>query len=227
MPRLIAHRGFAGRYPENTLTAFRAAAADAAMVELDVRRCLTGEAVVIHDARLDRVTDRTGRVDATPYEALADADVLGTGEGVPLLSDAFEVLPTEVGINVELKTPRATEAALDVAATYDHEVIVSSFDPNTLRQARAYADFPTGLLYHEEVTSPVEWAVELGCSYLHSPKTVTSRSLVRRAHDAGLRVNVWTVENAAEAALLRTANPDGFIADVPDVGVGDATGCSP
>lgn len=226
MPRLIAHRGFAGRYPENTLTAFRAAAADAAMVELDVRRCLTGEAVVIHDARLDRVTDRTGRVDATPYEALADADVLGTGEGVPLLSDVFEILPSEVGVNVELKTPRATEAALDVAAAYDHEVIVSSFDPNALRQARTQADFPTGLLYSEEVTSPVEWATELDCSYLHPPKTVTNRSLVRRARDAGLRVNVWTVENAAEAALLRTAGPDGLITDVPDVG-GEATGCSP
>lgn len=218
MPRLIAHRGFAGRYPENTLTAVRAAAADAAMVEVDVRRCLTGEPVVVHDARIDRVTDRAGWVGATPYEALAEADVLGTGEGIPLLSEVFEALPVDVGVNVELKSRRATEPALDAAGAYDHEVIVSSFDPGVLRRAREYADAPTALLYREGVTSPVEWAVELGCAYIHPPKTVVSRRLVREARDAGLRVNAWTVENRAEAAMLRTTNLDGLIADVPEVG---------
>ena len=60
--RLIAHRGFAAVHPENTVRAVRAAARVADAVEVDVRRCATGELVVIHDATVDRVTDGTGPV---------------------------------------------------------------------------------------------------------------------------------------------------------------------
>lgn len=58
----IAHRGFAGKYPENTLAAVQQAATRADMIELDLRRCRSGEIVVVHDGIVDAVTDACGRV---------------------------------------------------------------------------------------------------------------------------------------------------------------------
>ena len=55
---VCAHRGNDGRMPENTVPAWRnAARLGAEMVELDVKRCATGELVILHDATVDRTTN--------------------------------------------------------------------------------------------------------------------------------------------------------------------------
>jgi glycerophosphoryl diester phosphodiesterase len=74
-PLIIAHRGASGRAPENTLAAFRLAIAMRADgFELDVQLSADGQAVVIHDARLNRTTDRTGAVAGLTAEELAACD---------------------------------------------------------------------------------------------------------------------------------------------------------
>src|SRR2546426_332500 len=81
---VIAHRGASAAAPENTLAAFRLAAdlgADA--VELDVRRTVDGQLVVIHDASVDRTTDGTGRVAALTLDQLRRFDA-GRKFGPPL-----------------------------------------------------------------------------------------------------------------------------------------------
>lgn len=113
-PAIIAHRGFAGVAPENTLAAFRAVADGrhpASMVELDVVPCADGTPVVFHDSRLDDggqsrgLTDGEGRIWDTACETVLDARVLGTAETIPTLDEALSVLLPDVGVNVELKNP--------------------------------------------------------------------------------------------------------------------------
>ena len=63
MTRNFAHRGYSGKYPENTMLAFRKAVeAGADGIELDVQLTRDGEPVIIHDELVDRTTDGTGRV---------------------------------------------------------------------------------------------------------------------------------------------------------------------
>ncbi|MGH2794704.1 MAG: glycerophosphodiester phosphodiesterase, partial [Actinomycetota bacterium] len=96
-PMLIAHRGGAGLWPENTLTAFRNAHAlfsDAGVVgwlELDTQLTADGVLVVIHDATLDRTTDCSGNVvDRTAAEVAAcDADPGPAFEPVPTLAQVL------------------------------------------------------------------------------------------------------------------------------------------
>ena len=129
IPRIIAHRGFAGVAPENTLGAFRAVADGihpADMVELDVRPCADGTPVVFHDSRLgaggDRrgITNASGVVRETPCETVREATVLDTEETIPTLAEALAVLPPEIGVNVELKHPSSIDTgpgeALDSSA---------------------------------------------------------------------------------------------------------------
>ena len=73
--RVIAHRGFSGRTPENTLVAVRMAVAEGAdMVELDFQASLDGEIVCFHDDTLDRTTNGSGLVSQTPLARLKQLD---------------------------------------------------------------------------------------------------------------------------------------------------------
>jgi glycerophosphoryl diester phosphodiesterase len=116
-PRVIAHRGFAGAAPENTVGAVRFAAdAGAELVEVDVRPTSDREVVVFHDDHLSGrdgdtggLTDRSGLVHETPWATVRDAEVLRSGETVPRLADVFEALPADVGVNVELKHPETDD----------------------------------------------------------------------------------------------------------------------
>lgn len=67
----IAHRGASGTFPENTLSAFRAAIdAGADMCELDVQLTRDGSVVVIHDDSVERTTDGDGEVAELTLEEL-------------------------------------------------------------------------------------------------------------------------------------------------------------
>ncbi|EMA39755.1 glycerophosphodiester phosphodiesterase [Halococcus hamelinensis] len=112
----IAHRGFAGIAPENTIAAMRAACGDSAdgpgadMVEIDVQPAANGEPVVFHDLTLGRLTDvppadRRRRVSETPLETLRNYSVLGSDERVATFAEVLDALPADVGVNVELKHP--------------------------------------------------------------------------------------------------------------------------
>lgn len=117
---LIAHRGYAGLAPENTVRAVRTATDHDVtdMVEIDVQPAACGTPVVIHDHRLDGsrngqpLTDREGVVWETPLETVTAAEVLGSGETVPTLSTVLEAVPQSVRVNVELKTPGTLDIAL-------------------------------------------------------------------------------------------------------------------
>ncbi|WP_115863563.1 glycerophosphodiester phosphodiesterase [Halorussus litoreus] len=118
---LIAHRGFAGVYPENTVAAVERAAAESVgggppeMVEIDVVPTADGEIVAFHDVELGRVTDApvalaNRPVWEVPYDRLAEFEVLGTGQRVPRLREVLDAVPPEVGLNVEFKNPGSRAA---------------------------------------------------------------------------------------------------------------------
>ena len=133
--RLIAHRGFAGERPENTLSAVRRAVESADAVEVDARRCASGEVVVVHDETVDRVTDGTGPVDERTREELAVLSVLGSDEGVPTLGEVAAAIPDGVGLVLELKEAGIAEDALAAVAGVD-DLVVSSFVADALVECR-------------------------------------------------------------------------------------------
>lgn len=115
-PRTIAHRGYAGMYPENTIGAVEAASETADMIEIDIVPTADGKVVVFHDDRLSGrddgakgLTDVEGCVWEQPWEVVREAEVLESGETVPSLEAVLEAIPAEVGINVEFKNPGSTE----------------------------------------------------------------------------------------------------------------------
>lgn len=105
-----AHRGYSGRYPENTLLAFeKGIEAGAHQIELDIRAAKDGTVFVLHDATVDRTTNGSGRLhELTVDEVRAlDAgswfDPAFAGEQVPLFTEVLNALRGRVRLNIEIK----------------------------------------------------------------------------------------------------------------------------
>lgn len=214
---LIAHRGFAGVNAENTVGAVAAAADEADAVEVDVRRCGSGDLVVVHDADVDRVTGETGAVADRTAADLAALDVLGSGEGVPTLDAVLAAVPDAVGVNVELKERGLAADALAAAGRVANPVLVSSFDPAALAACREVdPGTPLALLFQADADANLALARQLDCAFVH-PHHSLAESVVPAAREAGLGVNVWTVDDRARAAALADLGVDGVVADDPAV----------
>jgi len=208
----IAHRGFAGVNPENTVAAVEDATDRAGAVEVDVRICDSGELVVHHDETVDRTTDGSGAVAAHTAAELATLSVEGTAAGVPTFEEVAAAVPDDVTLHVELKERGTGEAVERVVAGADCDAVVSSFDPGALTEVEA---LPTALVQWEG-EGLVSRARDLGCSFVHPNLESCDASLVERAHGAGLAVNAWTVTDPEEIEALREAGADGVITDFPN-----------
>jgi glycerophosphoryl diester phosphodiesterase len=212
---VLAHRGANRLEPENTVPAMTAAMArNADGVEVDVHRTADGALVVRHDA--DTPTGLIGDLTLGQlHESFPD---------VPVLATVLDVCEGGL-VNVEVKDsdPRATEALIDLLAVRSaggsDDVLVSSFDLATIDRVRAFAPhLPTGFLSSR--LRPDEMlvrAVDHGHTAVHPEvwtlTTVDVGAFVTRAHDAGLQVNVWTVNEPNEVVALRDAGVDAVITD--------------
>ncbi|WP_336036310.1 glycerophosphodiester phosphodiesterase [Halobacterium yunchengense] len=237
----VAHRGFAGVAPENTAAAVRVARERADGVEVDVQPAGDGTPVVFHDHRLDGdgdsrgVTDLSGFVwDASP-DVLADASVLGSGEGVPTLAAVADLVPPGVEFHVELKTPGSEDARLGLdgpnvsawrpfveavdAALADCEapVVYSSFFDGALEAAQEVAPGTPRAALCLDPDRGLTRASEFDCRALHAPVDGVSGDVVDHAHRDGRSVNAWTVTGWADAVACHDAGVDGVVSDYPGV----------
>jgi glycerophosphoryl diester phosphodiesterase len=231
-PLVLGHRGASAEAPENTHAAFRLAMEQGADgFELDVWRCSTGEVVVAHDEDLARVADAPLRVVGSPLAALRAHDVGAwkgarfAGEQIPLLSEVLEAYPTAI-VNVELKSGRGRDLRLAHAAAEviwragaGGRVVVSSFDWRLLASFQlASPDVPAGLLVEERRG----WRLWTGLairalspSAVHPDRALATDARVRSWAARGLAVNVWTVDDIAEARRLARAGASGLITNAP------------
>lgn len=216
--RLVAHRGFAGVAPENTAAAVRDAADVADAVEVDVRRCASGELVVCHDAIVDRTTDGSGAVADLTLSDLRSLSVEGSGEPVPTLASVLAAVPQGVEAFVELKERGLVEDAVAAIRAAGVDAMVQSFDDAVVERLRAEAPGVTrALLFADAPERNLARGRELDCDVVGVHHELATPSFVQSAHDDGLGVHAWTVTDAGTAAALVAAGVDAVISDHPGV----------
>jgi glycerophosphoryl diester phosphodiesterase len=230
----FAHRGGACHPDlaglENTRAAFaHAVALGYRYLETDVHLTRDGVLVAFHDAVLDRVTDRAGRIEDLAWSDLAGVRIAGQ-ESVPTLPDLVDAFPG-ARFNIDLKADASVAplAAFVRERRLEDRVLVGSFSLRRLRRFRR-------LTGHRVTTSasPVEVAAyvllpgrlarrlaphpaALQVPHRIGRLTLVSRRLVQRAHAAGLQVHVWTVDDADEMRLLLDRGVDGLMTDRTDI----------
>ncbi|NOY53477.1 MAG: glycerophosphodiester phosphodiesterase [Deltaproteobacteria bacterium] len=220
---IFAHRGAGGREPENTLRAItKALDFGARWVEVDVH-VVEGELIVIHDDRLERTTNGTGRVMERSLSDLRSLDA-GKGERIPLLREVFDCVEGKAGINVELKGSETAAPLADFLKEdpgnlpwFRNHLLVSSMDHAALQRFHILApSVAVGLLFRGPVRDPIGSASIVGAVSLHLHRNFVDADLVARAHRQGLKVFVFTVNRTDEMERLRSLGADGIFTDFPD-----------
>jgi glycerophosphoryl diester phosphodiesterase len=230
-PLAFAHRGGARYAPnagiENSLRAFgNAVELGYRYLETDVHATADGVLVAFHDPDLERVTDRTGRIEQLPYAEVAKARI-GGREPIPLLADVLGSWP-DVRVNIDPKADSAVEPLVEVLRrTKAHQrVNISAFSQARIRRLRRLLgpDVSTGL-----------GPTEIGLLCLPMPTAghrlllpsspclqvptgwerfrLVTPALVSRAHALGKQVHVWTIDDADEIRGLLDLGVDGIITD--------------
>jgi glycerophosphoryl diester phosphodiesterase len=234
VPQVIGHRGAAASAPENTLAGFRRARAlGCGWVEFDVRLTADGEPIVLHDPRLDRTTDGSGKACRLPLAAIRrhDAgswfDPAFAGERVPTLAEAIGVLAElGLGANFEIKAERGREretaavAAAAIARLWPAHLpapLISSFLPAAVMAAREAAPgIARGILFRGV---PRRWwtvAETLDCTTVHADETRLRRETVAEIRGAGYPLLAYTVNDPARARMLLEWGVGAVFTDAPE-----------
>ncbi|AEV29666.1 glycerophosphoryl diester phosphodiesterase [Sphaerochaeta pleomorpha str. Grapes] len=232
--KVFAHRGFSGKYPENTLLAFqKAEQAGADGIEMDVHLSKDGQLMIIHDELLARTTGKEGKVSDYTSRELSSinagktfADSYGITP-IPRFEEYCEFLQSNTMIsNVEIKTdntyyPRIEEKALEVIRHYHLEdrVIFSSFNwLSVARIKQLEKAIPCGLLYGDSSVRNIgALARTFGIEYCHPSIALVDDEMVRECREQQIGLNVWTVNTPEQIEALRHWNVAGAISNFPDM----------
>jgi glycerophosphoryl diester phosphodiesterase len=232
IPKIIGHRGAKASAPENTLAAIRQAHLEGAKwVELDVMLTKDKQPVIIHDDKLDRVSNGTGNVDDLTLEELRKFDFGSwfdpkfAGEQIPTLKEAVDLIhELGLGFNLELK-PYNTERAVETATVvctwiknhWKHgDLLISSFVPDCLMVAKAIVpNIPRGGLIYDQPPQWKEIADALGVYSLNVENTRQTKENVADLLSTGRPVIVYTVNDATRAKELFEWGVSSIFTDCP------------
>ncbi|WP_080145861.1 glycerophosphodiester phosphodiesterase [Marinilactibacillus piezotolerans] len=228
----LAHRGFSGQYPENTMIAFeKAYETGADGIELDAQLTKDGEVVLFHDETLERLTNGKGHLtDHTLNELKAYSINCQIQAGlpeqkIPTLREYFDwVQDKNFVTNIELKTATSEnigleEKVLDLIEDYhlEDQIIISSFHRgNMVRVKRLNPNIQTGLLVAGCNERIIQTTKELGMDYIHPHALCLDEELVEVANSYNLKINTWTVNEKADLEKAEKAGINAIITDFPN-----------
>jgi glycerophosphoryl diester phosphodiesterase len=253
-PRVIAHRGASGSFPENTELSFRRAIESGAdVIETDIHFTKDRNFVIAHDGELERVSDGSGPIAERTVEEIKKLDAAyrftpdggtsypfrGTGIAFMTLEEMLTGFPG-TKFNIDLKTKNAAQvkhyAAIIARCGASERVLTASeYTPNlravrkaipgmatsfSLREALWYYFlFRAGLLFMKKVFP----GDALQIPEFLGPSNIASDAFIDTAHRKGLRVHVWTVNEAKSMRRLLKAGVDAIVSDKPEVLAGIVT----
>ncbi len=234
---VIAHRGFSGKYPENTMLAFRKAVeAGADGIENDVQLTKDLVPVIMHDEAVDRTTDGKGFLRTFTYDELRrlnDSYPARFGQQfapqtVPTLDEYLRWMAEEavhIVTNIELKNSvyyytGMEEMVLRMIQNYELEdrIILSSFNNASMALVkRLDPKIRCGFLYPVAMDNPGAYCRRMGVDYYHPDYTSLTAEQVWNCTQNGIGVNPWTVNDAESIRKLKSWGVNAVIGNYPDV----------
>lgn len=235
-PQLIAHRGFAAEFPENSISAVRNACQYADGVEIDVRCCGSGELVAAHDPWIGSYWERKP-VERCSWSELSAITATETEDSIARISELISAATEDTLLVFELKDVRAAERLVRVVDDLDTKSIVSSSSRDALATIASHETdvltafvhmpsfaqqvmgmvvkrFPRMIPSLIDTDSIVDEAVTLGCDEVHLRYELCLHTdVVDRAHANDLSVAAWTVRSPHVYQALADRQVDRVIAD--------------
>ncbi len=229
----VAHRGFSGQAPENTMAAFRLALSQPYVnwMELDVHLSRDEVPVVIHDGTLKRTTNGQGWVRELTAKELGLLDAGSwfhssfSAEGVPTLDEVIALTTGRCRLNVELKgdyVDRELLARRTVevirARQVEQDTVITSFQPDILEAVRRYSSSArTGLIIDDRPADLIKKMKSMGASYLSIGFRSLNERLLGQTAESSIDVMAWTVNSVSDLRRLsRRPEPFQLCTNYPD-----------
>jgi len=228
---VCAHRGRSGLYPENTMSAFRAAwELNVDMIELDVASTADGMLAVRHDRAVDRATSGTGNIDELTGDYVKRLDAGRkkgeefAGERVPWLGEVLDEMPKRCRMNTHVKpfapsVPRLVEAV--VREIVDRDLLATAYVTGDADVVRLAQEADNRVLTCNlsgqggDGAEYIQLTRELGCTITQPSNAIVTKEFCAAAHDAGLEVNPFYADEVGEMARLIDCGVDGILTNYP------------
>lgn len=234
MVKNFAHRGFSGKYPENTLLAFKRACETPGCngIELDVQLTKDGECIIIHDEKLDRTCrNGTGFVKDYTLEEIKKFDVsfiyrdeFGP-QSIPTLREYFDLVKDyDIVTNIELKTGvfeyhGIEQKVLDIIEEYGmkEKIIISSFNHYTVKRMKELCpDMNCGLLTESWLLNVGTYLKAAGMDAFHPCFASLNEEVVADIKAQNVAINTWTVNEEEDIRYMVKLGVDTIIGNFPD-----------
>lgn len=220
----IAHRGASGYEPENTIRSFKKALTYSIdMIELDVRVCKSGELVVIHDDKVNRVTNGIGYVADMTFAELKKLDA-GNGQAIPTIQETLNFIDRRIPVNIELKHKGTAKPVAECIKYYienrnwlTNMFLVSSFDHYELKVFKSlYPEIRTSAIITGIPIGYTEFATKVDAYSVQIDIQFINQNYIDDAHERGLKVFAYTVNHEEDIKKICNMGVDGIISNYPD-----------
>lgn len=239
--KVTAHRGASGYAPENTISAInKALEIGVDKIEVDVQQTADGEIVCLHDKKLNRTTDSKGKVKKLTYKELESVNAFDEfeaefpNEKIPLLRDVFELMDGKTEFVIEIKAGRSYYPGIEDGVAKmitefgaERWAVVHSFNDRVLeylddhhpkiRLQKLFVSKPSWLplmldfRLHFASLKDYDYVEGFGVS-----KSGVDARLVRKVHELGQVIHVWTVNKPEDIQDILELGVDGIISNYPD-----------
>ena len=241
-PLVIAHRGASGLAPENTLSAIaKAIEIGVDRIEMDLRQTIDGEVIVLHDKTIIRTTNGWGSARKLPLKKIKRYSAGSwfhpdfSAERIPTFREVLELVNGRATLLLEVKDGSPYHHGIEkriIELVNEYKAnewcIVQSFNDRILNNFRKLPEFDADMQKLFAAFIPVapfyggskftykrlrryDFAREVNIN-----RRYVNPRVVRKVHDMGKKVNVWTVNETEALAKFVKWGVDGIITDYPD-----------
>ncbi|WP_405400761.1 glycerophosphodiester phosphodiesterase [Maribacter sp. Asnod2-G09] len=223
-PLVIGHRGAMGHETENTLPSIQKAMdLGVDMIEIDVFKIKSGEIVVFHDDKLDRLTNAPGSIEDYYIVDLMQVVVEG-GHKIPMLQDVLKLIDNKVALNIELKGAGTADKVNHIMNYYIEQrnwspenFIISSFNWDELKEMRIHnPNVAIAVLTEENPVDAIPVAKELNAVAINPYFKNLDLEKANEIRDAGFKIYTWTVNEPADIEAMKRISVDGIITNFPE-----------
>ena len=224
---IFAHRGAAGKAPENTLASFKQAIADKTdWIELDVQEAKDGMVVVIHDSDVMKLAGVSPKIWESTTEELKKIDIGSwfdpkfAGEKIPTFKEVLQEVKGKVKVLIELKYYGHDDAleqkVVDIVEEMDmsKDVAVMSLKPEQIKKIKAIRpEWKSGILLSKMVGDISKMDVD----FLAVNLGMMNPSFIKKTHAVGKKLYVWTADDPLTIFRMLTYGADGIITNEPEI----------
>lgn len=194
------------------------------MIEIDLQQSSNGELFVFHDRRIDRLTNKEGIFENLSSNQINQLN-LSNKDTIPSLIDVLNTINGITPLILEIKSAGISDKLGNILRDYTinenwkpEDFLISSFNHNELKSFKKhFPEYRVGVLLYHLPHDLAKIGSELNAYSIHCSIDFISKELVQDAHNRGLKVFIYTINNQEDYQICKNLDVDGIFSNYPDI----------